>query len=205
MARPQAYNEHAVIDSATNLFNMQGYRATSIEQLLETTKISRSSLYHGFGNKEGLFLRALDLKAKEGVEVYNELVKLPTLREQLRTFLCFQKPQHPYQAGIGCLLINTVVELGDSEPTLVNRALFYLQQTEELVAKAIQAGQKSGEVPLHLDAPTLARFFMSVKKGLLVSVRHGCDMGDLNETVDTAMQIIWTASIAQTTKPMLQQ
>ncbi len=60
MARPQKYNQPRVLNAASELFKLQGYRATSIEQLLDVTELSRSSLYHGFGNKEALYLMVID-------------------------------------------------------------------------------------------------------------------------------------------------
>ena len=63
MARPQAYNTDDALQRATELFWSQGYGATSIDQLLVVMGLSRSSLYHAFGDKRELFIKAMDFYA----------------------------------------------------------------------------------------------------------------------------------------------
>ena len=190
MGRPQAFNFDHVVRVSTDLFSNQGYHSTSIEKLLEVTNISRSSFYHTFVNKEGLYMKSLELKASEGEHVYKQISQHSTVKERLRLFLRFQKYEESYQSGIGCLLVNTVVELSNSEPGLVKQALSYLERTEMLLTLNIKAGQEKGEIKSKVAPEILARFFMGVKKGLLVSVRHGCEIDDLDDVIDTALLLL---------------
>ncbi|MGW2329269.1 TetR/AcrR family transcriptional regulator [Streptomyces sp. NPDC001700] len=50
----------AVLEAAMLLFWEQGYEATSLAQLRETTGLSSASLYGAFGSKEGLFEKAVE-------------------------------------------------------------------------------------------------------------------------------------------------
>lgn len=59
MPRPKAYDETEVLDRATRIFWVQGYDGTSITDLVAGTGIGRASLYAGFRDKHGLFLRCL--------------------------------------------------------------------------------------------------------------------------------------------------
>ena len=79
MARPKEFDEHEVIGKALELFQRQGYDATSVRDLQEQTGLSSSSLYAAFGGKEQLFLRALKVwreVARNVVESISTL-KLP--------------------------------------------------------------------------------------------------------------------------------
>jgi AcrR family transcriptional regulator len=49
-----------IIAAARELFARDGYAATSTEQVLQRTGISRGALYHHFRNKESLFEAVLD-------------------------------------------------------------------------------------------------------------------------------------------------
>ena len=60
MPRPRAYDETEVLERATRIFWEQGYDGTSITDLVQGTGISRASLYAGFRDKHGLFLRCLE-------------------------------------------------------------------------------------------------------------------------------------------------
>lgn len=55
MGRPQTFDTSAAVQAARDLFWDQGYEATSLADLEEATGLNRSSLYHAFGSKRGLF------------------------------------------------------------------------------------------------------------------------------------------------------
>jgi TetR/AcrR family transcriptional repressor of nem operon len=58
--RPREFDTDAAIERAMGVFWSSGYHGTSLPDLLEATNLSRGSLYAAFGDKHGLFLRALD-------------------------------------------------------------------------------------------------------------------------------------------------
>ena len=61
MARHKEFDTTKAIEKARDLFWLQGYEATSIQDLVDHLGISRSSLYDTFKDKHSLFLLALDL------------------------------------------------------------------------------------------------------------------------------------------------
>jgi len=56
----KSFSEEDAIAKAMYLFWERGYESTSVNELLEETGISRSSLYNAFGGKQKLFVRALE-------------------------------------------------------------------------------------------------------------------------------------------------
>ena len=60
MARPRTFVESEVLEGAVALFREQGYEGTSVPELTERLGICRQSLYTAFGDKRGLYLRALE-------------------------------------------------------------------------------------------------------------------------------------------------
>lgn len=111
MGRVQTFDTATVVRAARTLFWERGYEDVSVPDLEEATGIRRSSLYHAFGNKRGVFDAA--------VESYLEDVVRPRLRplqedevapgalvaylEGLRAALADGRPA-AVQAG--CLLLN---------------------------------------------------------------------------------------------------
>jgi AcrR family transcriptional regulator len=53
--RPRIFDPDLVLENAMQLFWSKGYEATSLQDLLATTGLSKSSLYESFGNKQRLF------------------------------------------------------------------------------------------------------------------------------------------------------
>ncbi|WP_456677935.1 TetR/AcrR family transcriptional regulator [Bradyrhizobium sp. RDM12] len=58
MSRPREFDETEVMDKALELFWRQGYEGTSLNDLLDATGLTKSSLYAAFGSKEDLFHRS---------------------------------------------------------------------------------------------------------------------------------------------------
>ena len=67
MARPREFDEGAVVDAAVLCFWRQGYEATSVKDLVERTGITAASLYNAFGDKRGIYRKALDHYVEGGV------------------------------------------------------------------------------------------------------------------------------------------
>lgn len=59
MGRTRAFDLDQAIGAARDRFVRSGYLGTSVDDLIEATGVPRSSLYHAFGSKRGLFLAAL--------------------------------------------------------------------------------------------------------------------------------------------------
>ncbi len=63
------YDRAEVLDIAVEVFNRQGYDATSVSDLAQRLGLTKSALYHHFDSKEELLAQALDtaLSGLEGV------------------------------------------------------------------------------------------------------------------------------------------
>jgi TetR/AcrR family transcriptional repressor of nem operon len=115
MARARAYDEQEVLTSAMHAFRREGYHHISVTTLEAATGLGTSSLYHAFGDKAGLFRRALDhyvstivtprLVAYAGVEA--------ALDDLEQLFLTLFQP--PYDDGYGCLVVNSAAEFGSAD------------------------------------------------------------------------------------------
>lgn len=71
----------AMLEAATELFLNKGYEHTSLSDILERSKGSRSTLYEQFGNKEGL-LKAMIDKSLEGIsQAFDSEEDIPELDE----------------------------------------------------------------------------------------------------------------------------
>ena len=50
----------AILQAATKVFMAQGFKATSVDVVAQEAGVSKKTLYHHFGNKEGLFRTMLE-------------------------------------------------------------------------------------------------------------------------------------------------
>lgn len=77
-----------ILQIATELFIDQGYKNTSLDQIVTICGGSKQTLYRYFSNKEGLFIEVLEHNTKSGVETVFQLTEKQN--EPLNTTLeCF--------------------------------------------------------------------------------------------------------------------
>ncbi len=60
MGRPRTFDMDEALTAVREEFWRHGYAATSVDKLLEVTKLGKGSLYAAFGDKRTLFLRVLN-------------------------------------------------------------------------------------------------------------------------------------------------
>src|SRR5688572_5876293 len=67
MGRPREFDMSVALDQALDVFWRNGYESTSISDLTAAMGINPPSLYAAFGDKEGLFLEAVErYEARQG-------------------------------------------------------------------------------------------------------------------------------------------
>ena len=118
MPRPREFDESAVVAAARDEFWTRGYTATSVDDLTTVTGLGKGSLYGAFGDKHGLFVRALDdyvTAAVDGVRAqlrdparsaYDRLTR--HLRDQARAVAADTSRR-------GCMMAKTASELGSTD------------------------------------------------------------------------------------------
>jgi TetR/AcrR family transcriptional repressor of nem operon len=109
MPRPKSFDVDDVLDRAVDLFWMNGYAATSMEDLVKHLGINRGSLYSTFGSKQELYERALERYLESGRVRFAEMVTNPSipLREVVKALLNSSADKRDHR---GCLLVNTTME-----------------------------------------------------------------------------------------------
>ena len=115
MARPREYDEQHVLTAAMHAFRREGYAHISVADLEAATGLRTSSLYHAFGDKAGLFRRALDHYVTGFVapRLATYAGTQATLDDLEQLFLTLFEP--PLDDGYGCLVVNSAAEFGSDD------------------------------------------------------------------------------------------
>jgi TetR/AcrR family transcriptional repressor of nem operon len=188
MARPREFDEEQAIDAAMRAFWAEaGYEATSTQALCDATGLGRSSIYNTFTSKHALFERALERYMTQKTGTAIELLESPLpLTDKLRTLLWQAVEPDPADPA-GCLVVNSMVELGPHDPEVA--AALARDQSVRLRAlrAAIEAGQRAGELDPDRDAQALAQFVVATISGLRVLARGGADRATLAAVATTAL------------------
>ena len=112
MARTQEFNREETLIKAMQVFWQKGYKATSMKDLVNEMGIQPGSIYNTFGDKHTLFIEAVkyygDVITANAIKILKE--EGSPLRNLKRFFNEFvERPMD--KKCIGCLVVNSVVEL----------------------------------------------------------------------------------------------
>jgi len=122
MARIREFDIDIALRVAMHLFWRKGYHTTSLDDLCEAMQISRSSFYAAYTDKKSLFISCMSTYYegfRSALPDVNGLENpIPALRKQYLTVMSDDLPN----VYLGCLLVNTVLEMADVDDELKNLA-----------------------------------------------------------------------------------
>ncbi|TMH32531.1 MAG: TetR/AcrR family transcriptional regulator [Betaproteobacteria bacterium] len=86
--RPRGFDREAALERAMEVFWRQGYEGTSITDLTRAMRINPPSLYAAFGDKERLYLEALERYQQGRRDELGPLLdQAPTARQAIERLL----------------------------------------------------------------------------------------------------------------------
>lgn len=149
VGRPRAFEVSTVVAAAGDLFWERGYELTSIGDLEKKTGLDRSSMYHAFGNKHALFEAALSCYVEANIDARLDGMRRPDAG--LAAVVSFfrgvaQAFRTDPRAARGCLMVNTIAELGSRDLYTVRAATGYRDRFREAFAAALVQAAAKGEV-----------------------------------------------------------
>ncbi len=191
--RPRSFDREQALEHAMEVFWRKGFEAASLADLTEAMGINPPSLYAAFGDKERLFLEALDrYQAKQGDSC--PYAEEPTAKGAIRRLLTYMADDltcctHPR----GCMMVMAAATSSDCSPRM--QAVLAKRRAEGRgkIRQRIELGVKEGELPPETDAGGLADFYLTIVSGMALQARDGASRKSLMATVESAMRA-WPAS-----------
>jgi AcrR family transcriptional regulator len=196
MARPRKFDEADVIAAARDEFWTRGYGATSVEDLTAATGLGKGSLYGAFGDKHGLFLRALDEYVDAAVDgVVAQLRDAPyDAFDRLTRHIRGQaKAVAADKVGRGCMMAKSAAELSSTDDVVerkVERA--YATWHAELV-DVIEEAQRDGTIHAKADPQALAITLLTFMRGLTALHDGGAKPAQIKSAAEQMIALIPTA------------
>ncbi len=170
MGRPAAFEREEVLQRAMNAFWEYGYSGIGVAELGKVMKLKPGSLYAAFRSKEDLFLAVLEMYGRQSItRIEAALAASDSPVDGIRRYF-FQLADEIAggKAKRGCLLVNTVLELGRHGGVVQEHVNSHLQRIEKLFKDALTEARDRGELPPDKDPKALAAFLMSGIWGLRV-------------------------------------
>ena len=192
--RPREFEKSIVTNDIMKTFWKNGFSATSIEHLIKETKLSRSSLYNTFGNKELLFELALNQYNTKTSENIALLSKPIHSKIKIHNFMISViEDELTNKRGFGCLIANSSLEVAGDNEKFSNLIDQHFSRLEEALNDVIICGQENEEISKAYNSQALAIFILTTIQGLRVIGKGSSKEKKskrLHDVVNTALSIL---------------
>jgi TetR/AcrR family transcriptional repressor of nem operon len=190
-ARSRGFEAEEALQAAMLLFWRQGYHATSAEDLVRATGLSRSSLYGAFGGKPDLFAAALRRYRREQsagliAALAGEGPLRPAIEQVFRATVAAARADD----GAGCLIVNTATEFGAADAGIAAIVRDNVTEVLDALTTAIGRAQDRGEIGAQHSAQALASFLFHQLTALKVTAKIVTDDRCLDDAIAVAMSIL---------------
>ncbi|PDT05388.1 TetR family transcriptional regulator [Rhizobium chutanense] len=191
--RPRGFDAKAALGKARDVFWDRGFAAASLDNLSAATNLNRPSLYGAFGDKEALYLDALEAYRQDGMAVLAEALdpSLPLRDNLARVYAAALAIYlHGETAARGCLLIGTATaEAVEHERVraVLGRSL---NDFDGEIEKRMRLAVESGELPESANPQMLARLASAVMHSLAVRARAGDSREVLEAIARSGVELI---------------
>lgn len=170
MARPRGYDTQVALDGAVQRFWQHGYAATSVRELGLAMGLGSASLYAAFGDKRGVFVRALDRYLEDNMRSRIAECEAMPPRTAIEAFL-LGTVERSLRDPRGCLLVNAAIDVAPHDVELGGAIAARLGEIEGFFLRNVRAAQRTGTAPAALDAADAARLLLAAVLGLRVLSR----------------------------------
>ena len=192
IGRPLEYDPDEVLDAALQLFWHQGYESTSLQDLLEGMKLSKSSLYQAFGSKHNLFLHCIRRYCEITMaEMQERLLRSDTgLQFIIETLSAVVKEVNEVANPRGCLVTNTANEFAQSDSQIALSVADGLEGYRNLFLQAVKQGQQDGSIRNDLAPELLANYLVTSMSGLRTMVKAKTDHTMLSDMIGVIVDTV---------------
>ena len=191
--RPREFDIDRALEAATQQFWAVGYEATSLQDLLKSMGLSKSSLYQTFGNKHELFIRCLDHYQQSMVDKLNvQLNSSDSVKQFIAKFLEGVIAEAKNSSGRkGCLLVNTANELSQRDTDIAKAVTDGTGNVAKLFQQAIELGKQKKEISVDTSTEHLVSYLITAISGLRTMIKAGAETSTLKPVTDLIIKTLF--------------
>jgi AcrR family transcriptional regulator len=187
LGRPRAFDPDEALDRAMHVFWAKGYEGASLSNLTRAMRINRPSLYAAFGNKEQLFGKVLDRYMSGPLAWFGKALEAPKARNVVeQIFLGTVRMAEDPRTPAGCLMVQGALACGNAsarKEVAARRAA-----AEVALRRRLQRAKREGDLPKNSDPGELARYAMTVVRGMTVQAAGGASRDQLHRVAQIALR-----------------
>jgi len=190
--RQRTFDKDDALSKAMDVFWRKGYSGTSLSDLTEAMGINKPSLYAAFGNKEELFVSAINHYVNEyGIPHFDKLLGSDSnLKDRVKLYLTsIVKMLSDSSLPGGCFVVTSTCEAGgDCFPEDAVQTILKINASSmESLIGFFKDEQAKGNVASTASPEVLADYLLTIQFGLAVLARNGIKQNKLKQVISHAV------------------
>lgn len=178
-----------LLQKAFELIYIKGFQATSLDEILATTNVTKGAFYYHFKNKEEMGLALINewmgqsMAAKMMAQLDDADDPLEAIYETMRALLF----DHPLlQARYGCPTHNLIQEMAPLHPKFKDALLRLIEDMQHNLATVLENAKKKGIMKKDVDTRLVTNFITTGYAG----VRNIGKLYENNETYELYLKTL---------------
>lgn len=188
-----------LVKTARDLFRLQGFSHTSIDDIARAAQVNRGNLYFYFSSKEELAAAALDYALEREFVFLDRAMGAETDPLKRLDLMIAAIVDYSVRTGCagGCFFGTLAQELGDTHRDLALKANRFFARWKALIVSLLEQGKEQGRLRPETDGEALAGLIVSSLEGALLICKASKDPALLTQTQATLAALV----ASQQTKP----
>jgi AcrR family transcriptional regulator len=187
--RPREFDKQTALKQATMMFWRNGYRGVSLDDLTQAMNINKPSLYAAFGDKEALFLAAIDhYRDTVTLPIFMELMECEKLAPGLEKFFKSLAKIVTSKDTPGCLVACMLSQESCESQAIKDKLAQTIEKADKGFTQLLI--NHKNELRPSVDPESAGSFLTSVLHGISIRARSGATTKDLAPIAEFAIKSI---------------
>lgn len=188
--RPREFCVDQALAAALRVFWSKGYEGASMADLTEAMGVTKPSLYAAFGNKEQLFVKALDLYEREKMDYVGKALAEPSARKVAEHLLRGALDNQTSSCEPrGCLGVISSVACGEEAESIRKFVLERGASARRALVSRLERAKEEGDLPAHIDVEGLTSHLYAILQGMAVQAGAGASREELERLISTSLSM----------------
>jgi len=186
-----------ILEESGKLFNVKGYKATSLSEITKKTGLTKGAIYSHFGSKAGLEKETLIYLTQGMLTQLRVKIKAANnAPDKIRAILNFYRSYttNPPVHG-GCPLLNAAVEADDANPELRKVVKGILEVIHQSAVLILNNGIKFKQIKPSTDTAHFATVIFASLEGAIMMTKITNNKIYINNVIDHLEQKLETYTV----------
>ena len=190
---PRGYSnaKEKIVEAASGLFFRQGYQATTIDQVIEQSGVSRPTVYSHFKTKEEMCLMYLKSKRREDLGKLRDYIRECSKDEdRYLSVIRFVREAMMTTKYRGCGYFNMISEFPDHDHPIVREARVYVDGFRDVIADVVKELIAGNRKYNKLDGDHVSDVYYVLVCGAIMASQEYQETWPLDQAIEAVRNLL---------------